>query len=152
MAAWGILRLIGWFVTGVVGLSCLVTAAALGLLGAEAASGTAAAWSEIRGFLVHNDRPVTQLVGVTGVIGTFFSGGWAIYKIWHFAEVRMPQRIAEFLAHNDQRLDEIRPMLIAAIEAPGTAKPFRAPIAFAGPLNDAMRRIGQGAPPAGGGR
>ncbi len=144
MAAWGILRLIGWFVAGVTALACLVTVSALGVLGVDAAHWTAAAWSDIRAFLTHNDRPVTQLVSVTGVIGTVFSGGWAVYKIWHFAEVRMPQRIAEFLAHNDERLDAIRPMLIAAVEAPGTTKPMRAPIAFVGPLNDAMRRIGFG--------
>ncbi len=144
MAAWGLLRLISWLVAVRAALGDRVTAAALGAFGPDAAQWTAAAWSDIRAFLAHNDRPVAQLISVTGVVGTLFSGGWAVYKIWHFAEVRMPQRIAEFLAHNDQRLDAVRPMLIAAIEAPGSAKPMRAPIAFVGPLNDALRKIGFG--------
>ena len=144
MAAWAFLRFVAWAVVGTLLVVSLATASALGLLGVDAAAWTEDAWSATRGFLDHNDRHVRQLVGVGGIVGTAISFGWGVYKIWHFAEVHMPARIAEFLEVNDQRLDAVRPMLLRAIEAPGTTKPMKAPVAFVGPLNDALRRIGFG--------
>lgn len=144
MVAWNFLRAVAWPIGSLLIAAILIWAGSLGWLGDAIQSFLLTSWMLTERFLNGNNEAVGRLVTLTGATGTLISGTWAIYKIWHFAEHRMPQRIEEFLEHNDKRLFEAGPMLLRAIEAPGSQKPWRAPIAFVGPLNDAMRKIGFG--------
>lgn len=88
-----------------------------------------------------NGELLRYALAAFGALTTLLSGGWAIFKLWHFSERHMPQRIEEFLDRNAILLDGARPMLLKSIEAPGPQKPWKAPIAFVGPMNDAIKEI-----------
>ena len=133
-----------WLVVAGIVVSVALLVGSLGGFGPETQKVIASAYTTIVNFLNGNDKEIGRLGILVGALGTVFSGSYAIYKVLYFAEKRMPQRIEEFLEHNERHLLDAGPMLLRAIESPGAQKPWRAPIAFVGPLNDAMRRIAAG--------
>ena len=139
------LRIALKFLIATVLLSGLMILGAAGIFGEPVERELKAAGSGLAAFLAANDAAIDRLWKLLSGIVTILSGCWAIYKSWRYAEINLPQRIEEFLKNIDARLDRIRPMLLDSIESSRWPnRPFRAPVALAGPLNDALRAIGYG--------
>jgi tetratricopeptide (TPR) repeat protein len=129
---------------GAFGLFVLFALASIGTFGTSAEGWATDILRKAADLHTREGEPLKYGLAVFGALTTLLSGSWGVFKLWHFAEQRMPQRIEEFLLHNERHLIEAGPALLRAIEAPGPQKSWRAPIAFVGPLNDAMRKIGAG--------
>lgn len=132
---WPIVVLLGLAIGG------LVIASALGVFQEALGEPFTGTWVKVRRFLTDNGTALDQLWKVLGGLATILSGCWAIYKSWRYAESNLPKRIEEFLQKCDKRLEHVRPILLATIQAPRHNRALRLPVALVGPLNDALRSV-----------
>ena len=86
-----------------------------GVFGSDIKSFIVSAAVGVTAFLAEHDKSLDRLWRLIGALGTILSISWGIYKSWYYAERNLPTRIEEFLARNDDRLQEARSILLARI-------------------------------------
>jgi tetratricopeptide (TPR) repeat protein len=80
-------------------------------------------------------------IWIVGSVLALVPGSYAIYKWWYYRESRLPDRLADFLKEEDERLHTARNVLFRNFERPSLSKPFDAPIFLEPSMKAAMRRL-----------
>jgi tetratricopeptide (TPR) repeat protein len=92
-----------------------ILAVKVGLLGDQAKSVLMAVWEPARDRYLHNRTTIDTAIAVIGTIGSGVLAALSVHKWWHYAEMNLPARIAEFNERAEREVEDHRRRGIPAL-------------------------------------
>jgi tetratricopeptide (TPR) repeat protein len=98
-------------------------------------------WADFTSKVEAARKVLDPIIWIVGSVLAIVPGSYVIYKWWYYRESRLPDRLADFLKEDEERLHDARNTLLSNFDKPSLSKPFDAPIFLEPAMKSAMTRL-----------